>query len=120
VAPAFADAARARSDRRQAITRAHEYRDRSQSEARGLAREIADTAAGRVDRLVEPARGEAARFSRVLAEAQNTPVAFRQRLYLDTLAEILPRLARMIVVPPGEDVDVTLFGEPALWRKGGP
>ena len=32
VAPAFADAARARSDRRQAITRAEEYRDRTRSE----------------------------------------------------------------------------------------
>ena len=63
VAPAFADAARARSDRRQAITRAEEYRDRARSEARGQAREIADLAAGRFDRLVQPARGEAARFT---------------------------------------------------------
>ena len=112
VAPAFADAARARSDRRQAITRAEEYRDRSQSEARGQAREIADTAAGRVDRLVEPARGEAARFTRVLAEARKAPGPFRQRRYLETLAEILPRFRRTIVVPPGEGLDVTLFGDP--------
>ena len=62
VAPAFADAARARSDRRQTITRAEEYRDRARSEARGQAREIADLAAGQVDRLVQPARGEAARL----------------------------------------------------------
>ena len=45
----------ARSDRRQAITRAEEYRDRSQSEARGQVREIADAAAGQFDRIVQPA-----------------------------------------------------------------
>jgi len=111
VAPAFADAARARSDRRQAITRAEEYRDRSRSEARGRSREIADAAAGRFDRLVQPARGEAARFTRVLAEARKAPGPFRQRHYLDTLAEILPRFRRTVVVPPGQDLDITLFGD---------
>jgi len=116
VAPAFADAARARSDRRQAITRAEEYRDRSQSEARGQAREIADVAAGRFDRLVEPARGEAARFTRVLAEARKAPGPFRQRQYLETLADLLPRFGRTVVVPPGQDLDITLFGDQPLPR----
>jgi membrane protease subunit HflK len=119
VAPAFADAARARSDRRQAITRAREYRDRSQSEARGLAREIVDAAAGQVDRLVEPARGEAERFSKVLVEARTAPGPFRQRQYLATLAEILPRLGRTIVVPSGEDLDLTLLGDAAPKAREG-
>jgi modulator of FtsH protease HflK len=113
VAPAFADAARARSDRRQVITRAEEYRDRAQSEARGQAREIADLAAGRVDRLVQPARGEAARFTNVLAEARKNPGPFRQRLLLETLAELLPRFRRTVVVPPGQDLDISLFGDEA-------
>ena len=111
VAPAFADAARARSDRRQAITRAEEYRDRSQSEGRGQAREIADAAAGRFDRLVEPAHGEAARFARVLAEARKGPGPFRQRLFLETLAELLPRFRRTVIVPAGQDLDISLFDD---------
>jgi membrane protease subunit HflK len=114
VAPAFADAARARSDRRQAITRAEEYRDRSQSEGRGQAREIADAAAGQVDRLVEPARGEAERFTRLLAEAHKAPGSFRRRLFLETIAELLPRFRRKVVVPAGQDLDLSLFeDEPA-------
>ena len=116
VAPAFADAARARSDRRQAITRAQEYRDRTQSEGRGQAREIADAAAGRFDRIVEPARGEAARFTRVLAEARKGLGPFRQRLFLETLAELLPRFRRTVVVPPGQNLDISLFGDEALPR----
>jgi modulator of FtsH protease HflK len=122
VAPAFADAARARSDRRQAITRAREYRDRAQSEARGQAREIADAAEGRVARIVQPARGEAERFSKVLAEARRAPDSFRTRLFLTTLAEILPRLRRTIVVAPGQDLDVSLLGDdsPGGNQAGGP
>jgi modulator of FtsH protease HflK len=116
VAPAFADAARARSDRRQAITRAEEYRDRAQSDGRGRAREIADAAAGRFDRLVEPARGEAARFNRVLAESRKAPEPFRQRLFLETLAELLPRFRRTVVVPPGREVDISIIGDEALPR----
>jgi membrane protease subunit HflK len=116
VAPAFADAARARSDRRQLVTRAEEYRDRTQSDGRGQAREIADAAAGRFDRLVEPARGEAARFTRVQAEARKGPGPFRQRLFLETLADLLPRFRRTVVVPPGQDLDISLINDEALPR----
>jgi membrane protease subunit HflK len=111
VAPAFADAARARSDRRQAITRALEYCDRAEADSRGQAREIADSAAGRFDRLVQPALGEAERFTKVLAEARKSPDAARRRFYLETLGELLPRFRRKIVVATGQDLDISLLGE---------
>lgn len=111
VAPAFADADRARSDRRQAITRAEEYRDRSRSATRGQVREIADTAAGQFERLVQPARGEAARFSQVLSEARKAPNPFRHRLFLETLAELLPRFRRKVIVPPAQDLDISIFSD---------
>ncbi len=120
VAPAFADAARARSDRRQAVTRAEEYRDRARSEARGQAREIADAAAGRVDRLVRPARGEADRFTRVLAGARKAPDAYRRRLLLETLADLLPRFRRTVVVAPGQDLDISLFDDQPVPRAASP
>jgi membrane protease subunit HflK len=118
VGPAFADAARARSDRRQAITRAEEYRDRSRSLARSQVREIADAAAGRVAGLIQPARGEAARFSRVLDEARKNPGAFRRRRFLETLEELLPRFRRTVIVAPGQDVDISLFGDESPPRGG--
>ncbi|MGO9464828.1 MAG: protease modulator HflK [Isosphaeraceae bacterium] len=111
VAPAFADAARARSDRRQAVTRALEYRDRSESMARSQAREIADAALGRYDRIVQPARGEAQRFSQVLAEARKSSGAYERRLFLETVAELLPRFRRTVVVAPGQDLDISLIVE---------
>ncbi len=118
VSPAFADAARARSDRRQAITRAEEYRDRSRSETRAQVREIADLAAGRYDRLVQPALGEAARFRRVFAEASKNPDAFRSRIFLETLAELLPRFRRTVVVSPGQDLDISVFADEPPLRAG--
>ncbi|HEY2154090.1 MAG TPA: protease modulator HflK [Isosphaeraceae bacterium] len=110
VAPAFADAARARSDRRQAVTRAEEYRDRALADARGLARETADRAAARQDLLVQMARGEADRFARLTAEVSKSPRSARQRLYLEALAELLPKLSRKVIVAPGRDVDLSVVG----------
>ena len=113
VAPAFADADRARSDRRQAVTRAEEYRDRARSDARGRAREVADSAAADFDRKVQVAHGEAERFSRVLAEARKDLQATRSRLYLEALAELLPRFARKVMIEPGQDLDISLFADEA-------
>jgi modulator of FtsH protease HflK len=118
VAAAFADADRARSDRRQAITRAEQYRDRRRSEARGQAREIADSAAGQFERLVQPARGEAERFTRVLAEARNFPGPFRRRHFLEALSDLLPRLKRKVIVAAGQDLDLSVFDDEAKRGAG--
>lgn len=109
VAPAFADAARARSDKRQVVTKAEEYHDRLVADTKGQVRETADRASGRHDTLVQAARGEADRFTRLLAEVRKNPRSGRQRLYLEALAEVLPRLTRKVIVAPGQDVDLGVF-----------
>ena len=91
----------ARSDRRQAVTRAEEYRERAEADARGRSREIADRSAARVDRVTRVAQGEADRFSKVLAESSKAPDATRRRLYLELIAELLPKLGRKVVVGLG-------------------
>jgi modulator of FtsH protease HflK len=111
VATAFADASRARGDRRQAVTRAEEYRDRARSDAWGLARETLDGASARHELLVQTARGEADRFAKLAAEVAKAPRAARQRLYLEAVAELWPRLTRKVVVAPGQDVDLSVVGE---------
>jgi membrane protease subunit HflK len=109
VAPAFADASRARSDKRQAITSAEEYRDRAQADTRGRVQEIADRATAVHDTFAREARGEADRFTKILGEALKQPGATRRRLYLETMAEILPRLGRKLVVARGQDLDLSVF-----------
>jgi membrane protease subunit HflK len=135
VAPAFADADRARSDRRQLVTAAEEYRDRTRSEARGQAREVLDRARAQHDQALASARGEAYRFEKVLVAASDDLPATRQRLYLELLTELLPRFQRKVVVAPGRDLDVSLFADseapvpmgpdassatPSLTTPGGP
>jgi membrane protease subunit HflK len=109
VAPAFIDADRARSDKRQAVTRAEEYRDGSRADSRGRARETRDRAAAVFEERVQIARGEADRFTKLLGEARKNPRAVRQRLYLETVAELFPRFNRKVVVAPGRDVDLSVF-----------
>ena len=113
VSEAFADADRARGDKRQAVTRAEEYADRARSDARGRARETLDAAEGRRATVVQAARGDAARFGRVLDAVRGNPGPARRRLYLDALAELLPRFARKVVVAPGQAVDLSLFFDDA-------
>ena len=83
------------------------------ADAQSQAREIADRAAGQFDRLVQGARGEADRFTKVLAESRKAARATRRRLYLEALAELLPRFARKVVVAPGHDLDISLFTDEA-------
>ena len=111
VAPAFADAARARSELRQAVTRAEEYAERARADAEGQAREISDRAAARFDRLVQVAKGEADRFTKVLVESRKSLPATRRRLYLETLATLLPRFNRKMIVAPGQDIDISLIAD---------
>ncbi len=91
------------------VTKAEEYRDRAFADAKGLARETADKAAPRANVLVQTARGEAHRFTKLTAEVRKNPQAARQRLYLETLTMLLPRFARKIVVARGQDLDLSLF-----------
>jgi membrane protease subunit HflK len=109
VAPAFADAARARSDLRQTVTRAQEYAERARADSASQAREIADRAAARSTRTVQVARGQAEGFLKVHAESSKSPEATRRRLYLAALATLLPRFQRTLVVAPGQNLDLSLI-----------
>ncbi len=60
---------------------------------------------------MQVARGEADRFTKVLAETRKAPEATRRRLYLEALAELLPRFSRKLVVAPGQDLDVSLIAD---------
>ncbi|WP_422923569.1 protease modulator HflK [Singulisphaera sp. PoT] len=111
VAPAFADASRARSDLRQVVTKAEEYAEQAAADSRGQSREIADRAAARHERSVQLAKGEADRFSKVLKESRRDLAATRRRLYLEALAVLLPRFSRKVVVAPGQEVDVGLLSD---------
>lgn len=92
------------------VVSANQDRERVQAEARGDALEIVERAqaesqeiregavAYRDAKLVE-AKGEAERFVALLTEYERAPTVTRQRLYLETMEEILPGVAKVIVEP---------------------
>jgi membrane protease subunit HflK len=55
----------------------------------------------------------------VLAEARKSSGAYERRLFLETIAELLPRFRRTVVVAPGQDLDISLLMEDESIRPDG-
>jgi membrane protease subunit HflK len=66
--------------------------------AKGQAEQLIAEAEGYALERVNQARGDVARFSAVLEEYRKAPDVTRQRLWLETLAEVLDRTGRRVVV----------------------
>ncbi len=101
VIAAFQDVQDARSDRERLVNQARGYANETVPKARGEAETLTSGAAGERNRRVEAARGDTERFTAVRAEASRAPDLFRQRVYLETLDRLMPRM-RVFVTEPGE------------------
>jgi membrane protease subunit HflK len=89
VKEAFDDAIKAREDKERSENKAEAYANQVLPQARGeAARIVADAKAYR-DKVVAESEGEASRFSAVLAEYLKAPEVTRQRLYLETMEQVL-------------------------------
>jgi len=97
VRPAFHDVVRAWEDRERMIQEAQGYREDVIPRARGEAQEIIRAAEAYAERRVLMAQGEAARFVSVLNEYQQAPEVTRDRIYLETMEEILPDASKFIL-----------------------
>ena len=104
VQDAFADAIKAREDQERLKNEAEAYANDRLPKARGAAaRELAEAIAYR-DRLIAQAEGESERFKKLLAEYRKAPRVTRDRLYLETMSEVMSNATKIVI-----DVD-----------KGGP
>lgn len=101
VIAAFQDVQDARSDREKLVNQARGYANEVVPRARGDAETLTSGAAGERNRRVEAARGDTDRFAAVRSEASRAPELFRQRVYLETLDRLMPRM-RVYVIEPGE------------------
>jgi membrane protease subunit HflK len=99
VRQAFDDVIAAAQDRDRQIQEARGYENEVVPRARGEAAEIEARADGYREARVAEAKGEAARFEAVLAEYQRAPLVTRQRLYLEAMEEVLPKVQKLIVEP---------------------
>ena len=97
VQAAFADAVKAREDEQRFKNEAEAYANGIIPKARGAQARQLEEAEGYKARVIAQAEGEAARFSKVLTEYEKAPIVTRERLYLESMEEILGRTGKIMV-----------------------
>lgn len=97
VQAAFADVASAEQDRERLILEAQGYADQVLPRARGEGQELLSQARAYRETRVLLSRGEAKRFEALLTEYKRAPEVTWERLYLETLESILPRMEKVII-----------------------
>jgi membrane protease subunit HflK len=95
------DAIKAREDRERLALEAQAYSNDILPKAQGSAsRQVQDAQAYRA-RMVADAEGEAARFSKLLDAYERAPGVTRQRLYYETIEEVLANTSKVLVDAEG-------------------
>lgn len=110
VAPDFAAAEAARSDRDRRVNEAKTYAATTRTAATSEARARTHRALADADRAVLLARSGAGRFLALLAEADRARPMTVRRLYLDALKDLWPRVKRKLVMTPDESIDLSILG----------
>jgi modulator of FtsH protease HflK len=110
-AEAFRDVASARADTARIVSDAEGYANDLIPKARGQAQQMLDESEAYKQKKVNEAAGDVARFNQIAAEYSKAAQVTGQRLYLETMEQILPRIRKLIVDRDG-NLDLTII------RKG--
>ncbi|OGA13471.1 MAG: HflK protein [Betaproteobacteria bacterium RIFCSPLOWO2_02_FULL_65_20] len=97
VQAAFDDAVRAKQDLERQKNEGQAYYNDIVPKARGTASRLFEEANGYGQRVVANAEGEAARFKSILVEYSKAPVVTRERMYLDTVQQILSSTSKILI-----------------------
>jgi membrane protease subunit HflK len=109
-AGAFRDVASARADAARIVNEAQGYANDLIPKARGEAQQMLDSAEAYKQSKINEAAGEAARFEQISAEYGKAARVTSERLYMETMEQILPRIKKLIVDPSG-NLDLTIIGK---------
>ncbi|WP_116653923.1 FtsH protease activity modulator HflK [Pelagibacterium sediminicola] len=97
VADAFDEVQRALQDEDRFQEEARQYANTLLGSARGQAASIREEAAAYRDRVINESQGQAARFVAVYNEYRNAPEVTRQRIFLETMEEVLGGANKLLV-----------------------
>jgi modulator of FtsH protease HflK len=97
VQAAFDDAVKAGQDRERAKNEGEAYANDVIPKARGAAARLLEEANGYRQSIVANAEGEASRFEAVLREYEKAPQVTRDRLYLDTVQQIMSSTTKVMI-----------------------
>ncbi len=97
VKDAFDDANRAREDANRFQNEADTYAKKVVPEAKGRAARLLEEADGYKQETIAKAEGDAARFSQLVAEYRKAPDITRERLYLETMENVMAGSRKVVV-----------------------
>jgi len=97
VIAAFRDVQAARADNERVQNEAQTYSNRVIPEAGGQASQITEAANAYRDRIIAEAQGQADRFTKVYDSYREAPDVTRQRIYLETMEQILNGMDKVII-----------------------
>lgn len=98
VKPSFNAVNQAQQEREERINTAQREYNQVIPRARGEAQQTLEQAEGYALERVNRAKGEVARFTALFEEYRKAPEATRTRIYLETLATVLPKAGKKVVV----------------------
>ena len=97
VQAAFEDVVRAGQDRERFKNEGQAYANDVVPKARGIAARLIEEANGYRQSVVNTAQGDASRFRQVLSEYEKAPQVTRERIYLETMQQVLSATSKVIV-----------------------
>lgn len=97
VQAAFDDAVKAGQDKERQRNEGEAYANDVIPRAIGNAARLLEESRGYKDRIIASAEGDANRFEQVLVEYSKAPDVTRERLYLDTMQEVLSNTSKILI-----------------------
>ena len=97
VQAAFDDAVKAGQDRERQKSEGQAYANDVIPRARGTASRLMQEAEGYKQRVIATADGDASRFKQILTEYSKAPEVTRQRMYLDTVQQVMSNVSKVMV-----------------------
>ena len=101
VQAAFDDAVKAGQDRERQKNEGQAYANDVIPKARGMASRLKEESEGYKQRVIANAEGEASRFKQVLTEYSKAPAVTRERIYLDTMQQVLSSTTKILTDSKG-------------------
>lgn len=98
VKASFNEVNQAQQDREKLINQARSEYNRVVPRAKGEAEQTIQAAEGYASERINGAIGDVARFNSVFAEYQKAPEITKQRIYLETMNRVLPRIEKKFII----------------------
>jgi len=117
VKDAFDDAVRAREDEERLKNEAEAYANDIIPKARGAAATILETAEGYKESIIATSKGESSRFLQILEEYNRAPEVTRERLYIETMEQVLSRSTKLVIDQGSEGNSVMYLPLDQLIRR---